>query len=307
MRELETLRRSIPFLHNSSRLEQIHKGYSSDKKYIVYDSNEHPQYILRTYSMDAHNDKLIKFKHLQLMEQQAVRCARAIEIGIIPEQELGYTILSFVEGNEAYEQLPQLTEIEQFDVGVEAGIELLKINQVSAPADKEPWHELMSRKHQRYRTQYAESGVVIPNDAELLSFIDNNLHLMKDRPNKYQHDDFHPRNLVIKDGKFSGVIDFDRDDWGDPIHEFVKIGLFSAEVSIPFSAGQIRGYYHGKEPNEEFWRLYSLYLAMTLISSVVWVLKVNTDELDDIMRRIQRCMDDHSNFELMVPKWYSQA
>ncbi|MCR8844512.1 phosphotransferase [Paenibacillus sp. SC116] len=308
MRQLEMLRNSIPSLRNSLRLEQIHKGYSSDKKYIVYDSNEHPQYILRTYSITENDNKQIKFKHLQMMEQQDVRCTRPIEIGILSEQELGYTILTYMEGNEASEELPQLTEMEQFHVGFEAGIELLKMNQIAAPDHKEPWHELMSRKHQWYRTQYAECGVIIPNDTALLSFIDSNLHLMKDRPNRYQHDDFHPRNLVIKDGKFSGVIDFDRDDWGDPIHEFVKIGLFSTEVSIPFSAGQIQGYHHGdgEEPSEEFWRLYALYLAMTLISSVVWILKVNADELDDMMRRIQRCMDDHNNFELMVPKWYSE-
>jgi len=86
----------------------------------------------------------------------------------------------------------------------------------------------------------------------------------------------------------------------------VKVGIFSAEVSVPFSVGQIQGYNNYSEPDDEFWQLYSLYLAMTLISSVVWVLKVKPDELDSMMMKIHKVVEDHNNFELTVPKWYSQ-
>ncbi|MFC3800480.1 hypothetical protein [Cohnella sp. GCM10012308] len=98
---------------------------------------------------------------------------------------------------------------------------------------------------------------------------------------------------------------FNRYDWGDPIHELVKVGIFSAEVSVPFSVGQIQGYSE-REPDDEFWKLYSLYLAMTLISSVVWCLKVKPDELDSMLMKIHKVLDDHNNFVLTVPKWYGQ-
>ncbi|SYX83066.1 aminoglycoside phosphotransferase family protein [Paenibacillus alvei] len=93
-------------------------------------------------------------------------------------------------------------------------------------------------------------GVRIKNDSILLSFIEDNLQLMRHRPNLFQHDDFHVGNLIIKDNQLSGVIDFNRFDWGDPIHEFLKVGMFSSE-------------------------LYTLYLSMCLISSIVWISKVN--------------------------------
>ncbi|WP_236597293.1 hypothetical protein [Peribacillus psychrosaccharolyticus] len=64
-------------------------------------------------------------------------------------------------------------------------------------------------------------------------------------------------------------MDFHQYDWGDPIHEFHKIGIFNREVSIPFSIGQIRGYFINTEPDEYFWRLYSLYLAMFDFSTVI--------------------------------------
>lgn len=40
---------------------------------------------------------------------------------------------------------------------------------------------------------------------------------------------------------------FNRMNWGDPIHDFLKAGMFSSEVSIPFSIGQIKGYHANRE------------------------------------------------------------
>ncbi|WP_281255100.1 aminoglycoside phosphotransferase family protein [Paenibacillus herberti] len=158
---------------------------------------------------------------------------------------------------------------------------------------------------QTYRKEYAECGVSINENEKLLSFKDGHLDLLKDRPNRFQHDDFHFGNLIMKDDTLSGIIDFNRWDWGDPIHEFVKVGIFCSEVSVPFSVGQIQGYNSGMEPSEQFWRLYSLYMAMTLISSVVWILKVKPEELDSMMEKVHRVMKDHDHFESVVPKWYS--
>ncbi|QYR22441.1 phosphotransferase [Paenibacillus sp. sptzw28] len=105
----------------------------------------------------------------------------------------------------------------------------------------------------------------------LLSIIDENLYLMKDRPNLFQHDDSHIANFIVKDGKLSRIIDFNRHDWGDPIHEFVKVGIFSAAVSVPFSVGQVK-----------------------------------PEELDTMLMKIHKVMDDHDCFKLIVPKWYSE-
>lgn len=83
--------------------------------------------------------------------------------------------------------------------------------------------------------------------------------------------------------------------------------MFSSEVSIPFSIGQIRGYHRDAEPNESFWRLYSLYLAMCLISSMVWIIKVKPEETDIMMNKIDRVLEEHEHFRLIKPKWYSEG
>ncbi|MCR8630455.1 aminoglycoside phosphotransferase family protein [Paenibacillus radicis (ex Xue et al. 2023)] len=144
----------------------------------------------------------------------------------------------------------------------------------------------------------------VKNDFKVMSFIEDNLQLMKNRPNLFQHDDFHVANLIIKDKELSGVIDFNRYDWGDPVHEFLKVGMFSAEVSLPFSMGQIMGYHGNQDPTELFWKLYSLYLAMCIISSVVWIIKVKPEETAIMMDKIDRVLEDHNYFELIKPKWF---
>src|SRR5208282_5231031 len=94
-------------------------------------------------------------------------------------------------------------------------------------------------------------------------------------------------------------------DQGDPIHEFLKLGLFASEISIPYSIGQIQGYFDGNEPDELFWRLYSLYTAMALVSSVVWIQQVKPEETLEMMAKIERVREDHDDFRSFIPRWYT--
>lgn len=305
MTDYQQLHDRIPLLRDGFRLEKIHKGYSSDEKYVCYSRDGLPVYILRTYMITQDKRKRSEFAVIRRMEEQEVLCSRAVDIGVFPELELGYMLLTYIEGEDATDVLPLLTEEEQYAIGHQAGRELHKIHQVVGPEELVPWEEMMGAKHQRYRDSYAQCGVTIRHDDKLLSFIDSRLHAMKGRPNRFQHDDYHVGNLILKDGRLSGVIDFNRFDWGDPVHEFVKTGLFSAGVSVPFSVGLIRGYHDGKEPDESFWELYALYLAMTLVSSIVWILRVKPEETAEMMEKVHKVMEDHREYESLVPSWYS--
>src|SRR5690625_7027964 len=60
---------------------------------------------------------------------------------------------------------------------------------------------------------------------------------MKNRSFTFQHYVFHPANFLIHIRSFSGIIDFQRMDWGDPLHDLTKIGFFAIQTSIPFSKG----------------------------------------------------------------------
>ncbi|MCZ8517737.1 aminoglycoside phosphotransferase family protein [Paenibacillus filicis] len=167
---------------------------------------------------------------------------------------------------------------EQYSVGVEAGRELLMMHEVEAPENMEAWSMRRIAKHNRQLAEYCRCGAKLPEEDAIIAFIDGQLPLLEGRPNRFQHDDFHPGNLLVHGGSYVAAIDFNRYDWGDPYHDFLKIAYFSREVSIPFSIGQIDGYFNGMIP-ENFWNLYALYSTLIMFGTITWTLQVVRDIL----------------------------
>jgi len=299
---MEEFKKRIPKLQSAQKIEEIHKGYSFDKKYLVT-MNEQEKYLLRTSSAEEYERKTTEFAILHEMKKLQVQSPEPIEIGLLEDKGICYSLFSYVEGEDAKTLLPIYTTKEQHVIGIAASLDLKRMHCLQAPSTTESWYPRITKKHKRYIDAYKTCGKRIHSDHRLIEFIETNVDYLKNRPNRFQHDDFHPGNILVKDKQYSGVIDFERFDWGDPYHDFVKVGMFSCETSIPFSIGQITGYFNGEIP-EYFWRLYSIYLVMTIFSSIVWTLKVVPDTIDEMMERLSRVMEDHKNFESLTPDWF---
>ena len=291
----------ISFLAGCDDITPIHAGFSSDKKYIV--KKNETSYLLRTFAQSNLDEKRREFDVLRLMFDNDVKCSRPIELGLV-DADTAYMLLTFIEGLDGEHAMPPLSSQRQYEIGIQAGEELKKINAFPAPDNVEPWNVRKQAKHMRYLNQYLEGDVRFHGDEKIIKFIDANLSVMKNRPNLFQHDDYHLRNLVFNDDGLAGVIDFGRNDWGDPFHEFLKVGQFNTPISIPFSVGQIKGYFDGNDPDEIFWSSYSLYAAMSLFSFVVWTKQVCPDQLGNTLQIINRVVLDHNYFNAIRPSWY---
>ena len=300
---LTQLQEEMPSL-SGAKAVPILKGFSGDRKYQVQCASG-DTLLLRLFAVEETAGKQMEFAQLTELMKRGVNCSKPIALG--QAAGAGYMLLSYMEGNDAIDELPLCTEQEQFAIGLEAGQELRKITSIPAPPDISPWYDRKRAKHERYMQAYAACGHRLSGDDKISDFINRHLELMRDRPNCFLHDDFHVSNLLVKDKRLSGVIDFGRCDWGDPVHEFVKVGIFSSEVSTAFSVGQIRGYLQGAEPDEEFWNLYAMYLGMTAFSSVVWTLRYYPDTREEMVGKIYRFLEQHDYFADPVPKWYRQA
>ncbi|MDQ0059837.1 aminoglycoside phosphotransferase family protein [Paenibacillus harenae] len=298
----EWIKRDIHSLQGYTAIDQIHKGYSGDMKFVV--GKHDKSYLLKCFGLNDMEQKQAEYDVLKQLESLGVKCSYAIEIGRLTGVELGYMVMTYVEGDDASDMLPRYPEEEQYQIGLEAGSQLRLIHQLTADKRMEDWYKRKLAKYRNYVEQYKQCGVRIAGDSRILAFIEEHLHLMKNRPNLFQHDDYHTANLIVRNHAFAGVIDFNRMDWGDPVHEFLKTGFFSAEVSVPFSIGQIRGYHHRNDPSERFWQLYALYVAMCTISSIAWIMKVKPDELSIMMAKVERVIEDHDQFTRMMPRWY---
>ncbi|MCC2496997.1 aminoglycoside phosphotransferase family protein [Bacillus cereus] len=293
---------NIQIVKDAANIEEISKGFSPDKKYVITNANNE-KYLFRTGDIKEYERKKIEFQILNEMVKRNVQAQRPIEIGILEEEGVCYSIFSYLEGEDAKKLLPTYSPKEQYDIGIEAGKDLAKMHTYEAPNNILPWYERAMKKHSKYVEAYKTCGINIKNDDKIIKFIEENEIYLKNRPNRFQHDDFHLENIIVRDGKYVGVVDFNGYDWGDPIHDFVKIALFARDISIPYSIGQIEGYFNRKIP-EEFWKLYTVYVGMTVFSSVVWTLLAAPHMLDDMLERLTIVLEDHNNFELSKPIWF---
>jgi len=301
--QITEVQKYIPPLRKATSMTKIHKGFSADGKYLVYEGDDKPVYVLRTAAFKQTERKRAEFEAIGRIHALGVQTSEPVACGEIEELDLCYMVLRYVEGEDASERLPLMTPDEQYSIGVAAGRQLLMMHDVEAAEDLGAWSERRTVKHNRQLADYRLCGVKLPEEDAIIAFIEKQLPLMDGRPNRFQHDDFHPSNLLVQGNTYAAVIDFNRYDWGDPYHDFLKIPYFSSEVSIPFSIGQIDGYFNGQIP-EDFWNLYALYSAMIMFGTISWTLQVVPEQIDSMMARIRRVLDDHQNFESVTPIWY---
>lgn len=277
-------------LDQSTVLHQITKGFSNDQKFVVQNGDK--KVIVRLFGGNQERRQL-EFQLLRKLEQLGANTLRAISI------EEGKLVTSYIEGDDGDEVIEMLSEEEQYAIGWEASQDLRKIHSIEAEANT--WYEYQLAKYERYVKRYEELPLKIAGDGKIIRFIEERIPLMKDRPSVLQHDDFHLSNLIVHHGKYAGAIDFGRFDWGDPVFDFIKLGMFSTEKSIPFAVGMIEGYHDGKPP-QSFWELYALYLAMNVFSGIVWGQMQGNEEV--LLQHIKRFIQDHEGFTKSVPSWY---
>jgi aminoglycoside phosphotransferase (APT) family kinase protein len=302
--KLEVLQQSIPELHHATAIEPIHKGLSTDQKAIIH-LPENEKQLLRVFDIAEFEQKQMEYEAISALRGYDIKCSMALACGKLLDYNLAYMLLTYIEGEDAREELPRLTEAEQYQIGFDAGRELLKMHLLKAPSHISPWYDRKAVKHRECLGEYNKLNVRFNHDSKVMAFIDEHMGLMKDCPNLFQHDDIHIGNVIIKEHQFAGLIDFNRYDWGDPVHDFLKMGMFNRQLSIPFSIGQVDGYHaSSRAPNELFWKRYALYLAMSLFDSVVWVHEFEPENLISLIGKIDVILDDHCNFDQVKPGWY---
>jgi len=312
MGPLDKIRKEVHELTGFVHAEEIRGGYSDERKYVLTLRGGEKN-LLRV--IEPADERIIERKRsefgvLRELKEYSDRVPDAKSFGVSDDGSLCFTILSYIEGTDGEKCLPDVGDDVQYAIGVAAGKELKKMHALKAPAWYPGWYETKKRKNACYLRSLQECSLKpegIDLDA-IIAYVESGMDLMKNVEPSFQHDDYHPANIIVNEGAFGGVIDFNRYDWGDPIHDFYKVAHFSRNISVPFSAGQIDGY-TGGAPSKEFWQRYSLYTAMSIVPDIVWsyrysIRKRTTDEIERSRRTIGTIVRDHENFEQETPHWY---
>ena len=280
----------------------IHKGWSGDKKYCATDEHGN-QYLLRVSPSEQYERKRSEFELMEKVAALGVSMCKPLEFGI--SEEGVYSIQSWIEGVDAQESMPSMSEKEQYSYGYQAGKILKKIHQVPAPVGTEDWESYFNRKASRKIKMYEECPIKCENGQALIDYINANRHLLKDRPITYQHGDFHIGNMMIGNDKELYIIDFNRSDFGDPWEEFNRIVWCAQSVPV-FANGMVNGYFDPIVPLE-FWKLLALYISSNTLGSVPWAIPFGQEQINEMLHQAKAVLNWYDNMKNPIPSWYQRV
>ncbi len=285
---------------------QIEKGWSPDRKYRA-ETADGRVFLLRVMPGTDPDRFRDAYEHQRRLAAMGVPMCGPVEYG--PWEGGSYVVQRWIDGVDAETHLPTLSPAEQYAAGCEAGRILRLIHTVPAPPDTPDWEVRFNAKIDRKIRGYLACPLRIDGDGHIFRYIEENRKYLRGRPNVRQHGDYHVGNMMFErdaDGMPSKltVIDFNREDCGDPWEEFNRI-VWCAQTSPAFARGRIDGYFGGPPP-ELFWRLLCLYIASNTLSSIFWAVPFGEREIGTMTAQaadVLRWFDDMKN---PVPSWYRE-
>ncbi|GFH95511.1 hypothetical protein IMSAGC003_02055 [Lachnospiraceae bacterium] len=295
-------------------MENIPRGWSGDKKYKIT-AADGTKYLLRITPKETSgsldDDSLgrreyTKQQHMFQIQQSVavlgVPMCRPVACGRCGQGF--YDIQTWVEGRDAEEVIPLLSDAEQYACGLEAGRILKVIHSVPAPEEQPDWETRFNAKMDRKIQMYHQCSLKFDGADDLIAYIEANRSLLKGRPQCFQHGDYHIGNMMIEKDKLV-IIDFDRYDFGDPWEEFNRI-VWCAQCSPLFASGMVNGYFDGDVPME-FWKLLALYISSNMLSSVAWAVSFGEEEIQTMRKQAQDVLNWYDHMKNPVPSWYSRG
>ena len=276
----------------------IHKGWSGDQKYCA-ETAAGEKYLLRISPIERKDARARMFEMQKKVAELGIPMCRPVHFGICPEGV--YTVQTWIDGEDAEPLIPTLPEGEQYRYGVEAGRMLACIHRISAPAEQPDWEPRFNAKMDRKIRMYRDCPIQFEGAERLIDYIESHRHLLADRPQTYQHGDYHVGNLMLADGVLT-VIDFDRYDFGDPWEDFNRI-VWCAQAAPRFASGMVDGYFEGQVP-EKFWQLLALYISSNMLSSVPWAIPFGEGEVQVMLNQARDVLSWYDGMDRVVPAWY---
>ncbi len=278
----------------------IDKGWSGDKKYCAKTADG-TKYLLRITPKEKSDKHQDMFRMQQKCAELGIPMCLPVEIG---ECEEGiYIIQTWIDGEDAEDVIATLPKEKQYKFGYDAGVILKQIHTIPAPADQPDWEPRFNHKMDRKIQMYRDCPIKFEGAEYLIDYIEANRYLLKNRPQCYQHGDYHVGNMMISQDKLV-VIDFDRYDFGDPWEEINRI-VWSAQCAPAFASGMVDGYFDGTVPME-FWKLLALYISSNMLSSVPWAIPFGEGEIKTMIDQAKDVLYWYDNMKNPVPTWYRE-
>lgn len=293
--------KDIPHSNNWKDIKPIHKGWSEDSKYHVI-TTQHEQMLLRISDITHLERKEYEYQQTKTISHLDINMSKPIEMGVCNQGKSMYTLYTWIEGSDAEQVLPTLTKQEQYRLGYHSGTILIRLHQFKAPSGQIPWSDYFNQKIDKKIESALECPIKIQHLHEFIEVVNTNRSYLEERPNTFQHGDYHIGNMVISEQGELGIIDFNRLSYGDPWEEFNRI-VFCSRISEYFASGMINGYFEDDVP-DAFFKLLQVYICNNQISSLPWAMTCSTEDVRFMMNQAKEVYDSYSGFTKLIPSWY---
>lgn len=278
----------------------IDKGWSGDRKYCASTTNG-DKYLLRISSIDRLERKRREFEMMRKVADLGIPMCLPIEFGVY--DDCVYSVQSWIDGKDAEQEITNMEMKDRYRYGLDAGRILAKIHSIPAPSDIPNWENRFNAKIDRKIAMYKDCPLKYESGSEaFLECISQTRHLLSGRPQCYQHGDYHIGNMMIDRNGILTVIDFDRDDFGDPWEEFNRI-VWCAQAAPEFASGMVDGYFDGDVPID-FWKLLALYISSSVLGSLPWAIPFGDEEIQVMREQASQVLQWYNNMRHVVPSWY---
>lgn len=285
------------------RKTPVRKGWSGDQKYCAV-TRDGKKYLLRISPMEHLERKQREFEHMHAVATLGIRMCLPMEFGVC--EEGAYSIQSWIDGVDAEEPIIAANTTDQYRYGWDAGKILARIHTIPAPENAPKWEDRFNAKIDRKIAMYEACELKYDRGGDLfLAYLSRNRHLLRDRPQSYQHGDYHIGNMMLDQRGQLVIIDFDRDDFGDPWEEFNRI-VWCAQAAPAFASGMVDGYFDRKVPLE-FWKLLALYICSNTLSSLPWAVPFGEGEIQTMRNQAAQILDWYDDMKNVIPTWYQQV
>lgn len=186
-------------LADFAEVVKIEKGWSHEQKYKVTNS-EGKNFLLRIAPSEQYENKKAEFENMQKLSELGIPMCQPIEFGNCEEGV--YSLQSWIDGVGAEEAIASLPDSEIYRYGYEAGEILKKIHSIEVSGETGEWEPFFNQKMNRKIENYKKCPLKYEKGDLFIAYIEENRHLLKNRPVTYQHGDYHIGNLMInKEGK----------------------------------------------------------------------------------------------------------
>ena len=286
---------SFPFVSK----EIIEKGWSGDKKYCVTDKDG-KKFLLRVSPVEQYDCKKSEYERMCEVANLGISMCKPLAFGVCEEGV--YSIQTWIDGAVLEDIIQTLSNRQQYAYGIEAGKILQTIHKIPACEGLEDWEIRFNRKIDRKIKMYGDCPLKYEKGQAFLEYIQKHRGLLKDRTQTYQHGDYHIGNMMIDKENTLYVIDFNRNDYGDPWEEFNRI-VWCAGVSPMFATGMVNGYFDDNVPLE-FWKLLALYISSNTLSSLPWAIPFGEGEIQIMKKQAKDVLQWYDDMQKVVPNWY---